>query len=41
MSCKNYDEGITQGQIAEVAGVTEVTIRHNLDSIMKVIKKTY
>jgi transcription initiation factor TFIIB len=41
MSCKNYDEGITQGQIAEVAGVTEVTIRHNLDSIMKMIKKTY
>jgi transcription initiation factor TFIIB len=40
MSCKNYDEGITQGQIAEVAGVTEVTIRHNLDSIMKMIKKT-
>jgi transcription initiation factor TFIIB len=40
MSCKNYDEGITQGQIAEVAGVTEVTIRHNLDTIMKMIKKT-
>lgn len=40
MSCKNYDEGITQGQIAEVAGVTEVTIRHNLDSILKMIKKT-
>jgi transcription initiation factor TFIIB len=40
MSCKNYDEGITQGQIAEVAGVTEVTIRHNLDSIIKMIKKT-
>jgi transcription initiation factor TFIIB len=40
MSCKNYNEGITQGQIAEVAGVTEVTIRNNLDSIMKMIKKT-
>jgi transcription initiation factor TFIIB len=39
MSCKNYDEGITQGQIAEVAGVTEVTIRHSLDSIMKVLLK--
>jgi transcription initiation factor TFIIB len=38
MSCKNYDEGITQGQIAEAAGVTEVTIRHNLASIMKMIK---
>jgi transcription initiation factor TFIIB len=35
MACKNYQEGITQGQIAEVAGVTEVTIRHNLNSIVK------
>jgi transcription initiation factor TFIIB len=35
ISCKNFDEDITQGQIAKVAGVTEVTIRHNLDSIMK------
>ncbi|HEX5519942.1 MAG TPA: TFIIB-type zinc ribbon-containing protein [Candidatus Nitrosocosmicus sp.] len=35
MACKNYQEGVTQGQIAEVAGVTEVTIRHNLNSILK------
>jgi transcription initiation factor TFIIB len=34
-SCKNFGEDITQGQIAKVAGVTEVTIRHDLDSIMK------
>lgn len=40
ISCKNYNEGITQGQIAEASGVTEVTIRHNLDSIMKMMKNT-
>jgi transcription initiation factor TFIIB len=34
-SCKNFGEEITQGQIAKVAGVTEVTIRHDLDSIVK------
>lgn len=35
IACKYYQEGITQGQIAEVAGVTEVTIRHNLNDIWK------
>ena len=32
-SCKNYGEEITQREIAEAAEVTEVTIRHDLDSI--------
>lgn len=35
LSCKEYDEGITQSKIAEVAGVTEVTLRHDLDIILK------
>ena len=30
VSCKNYDEDVTQREIAEAAGVTEVTIRHDL-----------
>ncbi|MDQ4074416.1 MAG: transcription initiation factor IIB [Thermoproteota archaeon] len=38
MSCKKQGEGITQGQIAEVAGVTEVTIRHDLNSITQMLK---
>ncbi len=35
LSCKAYDEEITQSKIAEVAGVTEVTLRHDLDIVMK------
>ncbi|MDQ3084141.1 MAG: transcription initiation factor IIB [Thermoproteota archaeon] len=38
LSCKEYDEGITQSKIAEVAGVTEVTLRHDLDIILKLIE---
>ena len=38
ISCKNHNESITQRKIAEAAGVTEVTIRHDLDSIMKMLK---
>ena len=37
VSCKNYDEDVTQREIAEAAGVTEVTIRHDLDSILKML----
>ena len=35
LSCKAYDEEITQNKIAEVAGVTEVTLRHDLDIVIK------
>ncbi|CAN5787980.1 transcription initiation factor IIB [soil metagenome] len=38
MSCKEYDEEITQNKIAEVAGVTEVTLRHDLDIILELTK---
>ncbi len=38
LSCKEYDEVITQSKIAEVAGVTEVTLRHDLDIILELIK---
>jgi transcription initiation factor TFIIB len=38
VSCKNHNESVTQRKIAEAAGVTEVTIRHDLDSIMKMLK---
>src|ERR1044072_8143614 len=38
VSCKNHNESITQRKIAEAAGVTEVTIRHDLNSIMKMLK---
>jgi transcription initiation factor TFIIB len=38
VSCKNYDEDVTQREIAEAAGVTEVTIRHDLGSILKMLK---
>jgi transcription initiation factor TFIIB len=38
LSCKEYDEEITQNKIAEVAGVTEVTLRHDLDIILKLTK---
>jgi transcription initiation factor TFIIB len=37
MSCKKYGEVITQREIAEAAEVTEVTIRHDLDSIIKIL----
>jgi transcription initiation factor TFIIB len=37
LSCKEYDEEITQSKIAEVAGVTEVTLRHDLDIILALI----
>lgn len=37
VSCKNYNEDVTQREIAEAAGVTEVTIRHDLDSILKML----
>jgi len=36
--CKEYDEEITQNKIAEVAGVTEVTLRHDIDIILDLIK---
>jgi transcription initiation factor TFIIB len=35
LSSKAYDEEITQSKIAEVAGVTEVTLRHDLDIVIK------
>ena len=35
LSCKEYNEEITQNKIAEVAGVTEVTLRHDLDIILE------
>lgn len=35
LSCKEQNEEITQSKIAKVAGVTEVTIRHDLDMIME------
>ena len=38
LSCKEYDEEITQNKIAEIAGVTEVTLRHDLDIISELIK---
>ncbi|HYO06813.1 MAG TPA: TFIIB-type zinc ribbon-containing protein [Phototrophicaceae bacterium] len=38
VSCKNYGEDITQREISEAAGVTEVTIRHDLDSITNMPK---
>lgn len=37
-SCKNYSEDVTQREIAEAAEVTEVTIRHNLGSIVNMPK---
>ena len=38
LSCKEYDEEITQNKIAEVAGVTEVTLRHDLNIILNLTK---
>ena len=38
LACKEYDEEITQNKIAEIAGVTEVTLRHDLDIISELIK---
>ena len=38
LACKEYDEEITQNKIAEIAGVTEVTLRHDLDIISDLIK---
>ncbi len=38
LSCKEFDEEITQNKIAEVAGVTEVTLRHDLDIIVNLTK---
>lgn len=32
---KAFKENITQGQVAAAAGITEVTLRHNLNSVMK------
>lgn len=37
VACKNCGEDITQRKIAEQADVTEVTIRHGLDSIQKAL----
>ncbi|HEU5119418.1 MAG TPA: TFIIB-type zinc ribbon-containing protein, partial [Candidatus Nitrosocosmicus sp.] len=34
LACKENDEELTQSRIAEVAGVTEVTLRHDLDLIL-------
>ena len=34
LACKENDEELTQAKIAEVAGVTEVTLRHDLDLIL-------
>ena len=38
LACKEYDEEITQNKIAEIAGVTEVTLRHDLEIISELIK---
>ena len=38
LSCKEYNEEITQNKIAEVAGVTEVTLRHDIDIIAELNK---
>ncbi len=32
---KAFKENITQGQVVAAAGITEVTLRHNLNSVMK------
>ncbi|HEY6534644.1 MAG TPA: transcription initiation factor IIB [Candidatus Nitrosocosmicus sp.] len=32
---KMFKENVTQGQVAAAAGITEVTLRHNLNSVMK------
>ena len=34
ISSKNNNEEITQSRIAEIAGVTEVTLRHDLDILL-------
>lgn len=38
LACKENDEELTQAKIAEVAGVTEVTLRHDLDLILDLPK---
>ncbi len=35
LSCKRYDEDITQRKISQAAGVTVVTLRHNLNTVLK------
>jgi transcription initiation factor TFIIB len=40
LACKNAGLSITQHQVAEVAGVTEVTVRNRLDDIRKALKWT-
>lgn len=39
LSSKSNDEDITQSKIAEIAGVTEVTLRHDLD-LLTLVKDT-
>ena len=38
LSCKEFNEEITQNKIAEIAGVTEVTLRHDIDIIVELNK---
>ena len=38
LACKEYNEEITQNKIAEIAGVTEVTLRHDLEIISELIE---
>ena len=33
--CKRYDKDITQRKISQAAGVTVVTLRHNLNTVLK------
>jgi transcription initiation factor TFIIIB Brf1 subunit/transcription initiation factor TFIIB len=35
LSCKRYDEDITQRKISQAAGVTVVTLRHNFNTVLK------
>jgi transcription initiation factor TFIIB len=39
LACKNVGYRITQGQVAEAAGVTEVTIRNRLVEVRKILDK--
>lgn len=40
ISSKNNNEEITQSKIAEIAGVTEVTLRHDLDILLTISNST-
>jgi transcription initiation factor TFIIB len=39
LACKNVGYSITQKQVADAAGVTEVTVRNRLNDIRQVLEK--